>query len=161
MFSRQMNQMRLDLSIEPQGPLLIRSGRQGADPTRPNLECVRTSVDGRPSVYVPGSSLKGVMRAHAERLLRSEDLKITDLFDSEARQAFKGEDGVTTYAGSCPIGRTFGNLHVKGHVSVSDLIPGGHAPSGSEERSRQLDLANAVEQRNGVAIDRLLGSASA
>lgn len=161
MFSRQMNQIRLDLSIVPNGPLLIRSGRQGADPTRPNLECVRTTVDGKPSVFIPGSSLKGVMRSHAERLLRSEDLQITDTFSKDAAQAFdQGAPGVETYAGSCPLGRTFGNLHVKGHVSVSDLIPGGHAPSGSDERSRELERANAVEQRNGVGIDRLLGAAS-
>lgn len=161
MFSRQMNQIRLDLSIIPNGPLLIRSGRTGADPTRPNLECVRTTVDGKPSVFIPGSSLKGVIRAHAERLMRSEELKITDTFSKLAAQAFdQATPGVETYAGSCPLGRTFGNLHVKGHVSVSDLIPGGHAPSGSEERSKELERANAVEQRNGVAIDRLLGAAS-
>lgn len=159
MFSRQMNQIRIDLSITPNGPLLIRSGRQGADPTRPNLECVRTTVDGAPSVFIPGSSLKGVSRAHAERLMRSEGLEITDTF--ERSQAFRqGAPGVETYSKSCPLGRTFGNLHVKGHVSVSDLIPGGHAPPGSDERTAELAKANAVEQRNGVGIDRLLGSAS-
>ena len=69
MFSRQLNQIRIDLSLTPRAPLLIRSGRKGADPTRPELECVRTEWGGVKSVYIPGSSLKGVMRSHAERLL--------------------------------------------------------------------------------------------
>ena len=160
MFSRQFNQIRIDLSITPKGPLLIRRGRTGADPTRPDLECVRTSLDGRETVYVPGSSLKGVMRSHAESLLKTEGLAITDTFSRTAPQAFRqGVEGAEAYSGTCPLGRTFGNLHVKGRVGISDLLPGGRDPDGSPERAAQIDAANAVEQRNGVAIDRLLGSA--
>ena len=130
MFARQLNQIRIDLSISPRGPLLIRSGRKGADPSRPDLECVRTSVDGTPTVYLPGSSLKGVMRSHAERLLISEGVEITETFSKAGMQAFRQDvDGKTAYSGTCPLGRTFGNLHVKGHVAVSDLLPGGHDPS--------------------------------
>ncbi len=160
MFAQQLNQIRIDLSLTPRGPLLIRSGRQGADPTRPSLECVRTSFDGIKSVYIPGASLKGVMRSHAERLMKSEGLRITDTFSDKGRDHFNQKSsGVETYSGSCPLGRTFGNLYVKGHVSVSDLVPGGDSKAGSEDRRRQVELANAVEQRNSVAIDRLLGSA--
>jgi len=158
MFSQQLNQIRLDLSMTPRAPLLIRAGRKGADPTRPELECVRTAWGGTSSVYLPGSSLKGVMRSHAERLLLSEDVKITPTLpatDGGFRQSTPGSEA---YAGSSPLGRTFGNLCLKGHVSVSDHLPGAHEPEGSEERARQIALANAVEQRNGIAIDRLLGS---
>lgn len=161
MFARQINQMRLDFSIVPKGPLLIRSGRQGADPTRAQLECVRTTVDGQPSVYIPGSSLKGVMRSHAERLLTSEGLAITPTFDRAAQKAFNQKtSGDEAHRGTCPLGRTFGNLHLKSRTAVTDLLPGGHSPVGSDDRRRQLELANAVEIRNGVAIDRLLGSAA-
>ncbi len=160
MFSRQLNQIRIDLEITPRGPLLIRSGRKGADPTRPDLEAVRTAIDGVKSVYIPGSSLKGVVRSHSERLLLSEDVAITPTFDKDAVHAFNQKTpGREAYAGSSPLGRTFGTLHVKGHVGVSDHVPGGHEEPGSEARRRQLELANAVEQRNGVGIDRLMGSA--
>lgn len=159
MFSHQLNQIRVELSLTPQAPLLIRSGRKGADPTRPELECVRTAWGGARSVYIPGSSLKGVMRSHAERLLLSEEVKITPTFFQS--QAFNQRTaGDRAYAGSSPLGRTFGNLHLKAHVAVSDLLPGRFDPEGSAERERQIALANAVEQRNGVAIDRLLGSAA-
>lgn len=157
MFAKQLNQIAIDVAIEPRGPLAIRSGRQGPDPSRPDLECVRTGWGGGPSVYVPGSSLKGVMRSHAERLLRSEDLAITPTFTKTG--AFNQKSpGDAVYRGTCPLGRTFGTLHLKGHLAVSDHLPGAHEPEGSDERRRQIELANAVEQRNGVAIDRLLGS---
>lgn len=160
MFKQRFNQIRIDLSIEPRGPLLIRSGRQGAHPERPSLEAVRTTVDGEPTVFIPGSSLKGVLRSHAETLLRTEGLTITDPFDGEAQQRFSAKDPCTvTYPNSCPIGRTFGNVHLKGHVSVTDLIPGGREPSGSQARQHHVNRANRVERRNGVGIDRLLGSA--
>jgi CRISPR/Cas system CSM-associated protein Csm3 (group 7 of RAMP superfamily) len=159
MFSHQINQIRLDLSLTPRAPLLIRSGRKGADPTRPELECVRTAWGGARSVYIPGSSLKGVMRSHAERLLLSAEVKITPTFRRSS--AFnQWSDGESVYAGTSPLGRTFGSLHLKGHVAVSDLLPGRFDPEGSAERDLQITLANAVEQRNGVAIDRLLGSAA-
>ena len=81
MFAQQLNQIRLDLSLTPRAPLLVRTGRKGggADPTRPDLECVRTAWGGASSVYLPGSSLKGVMRSHAERLLLSEDVQVTQI----------------------------------------------------------------------------------
>lgn len=161
MFARQINQIRVDVSLAPAGPLLIRAGRQGIDPTRPDLECVRTSWGGRSSVYVPGSSLKGVLRSHAERLLLSEDVAIVSTFDRDAYSDLNQRTpGTVAYSRSCPVGRTFGTLHLKGHVGVSDHLPGGFDPPNSAERGRQVELANATEQRNGVGIDRLLGGAA-
>ena len=160
MFSRQLNQIRLDLSLTPRAPLLIRSGRKGADPTRPELECVRTEWGGQKSVYIPGSSLKGVMRSHAERLLLSEGVEITPTFPKEKSPFTQKTEGREAYAGSSPLGRTFGNLYLKGHVAVTDHLPGAHDPEGSPARAEQVERANTVEQRNGVAIDRLLGSAA-
>jgi CRISPR/Cas system CSM-associated protein Csm3 (group 7 of RAMP superfamily) len=105
-------------------------------------------------VYVPGSSLKGVMRCHAERLLTSLEVAITPTF--EGAQAFRQDTpGPEAYRGTCPLGRTFGNLHVQGRLSVSDLLPGADGEDGDAQR----ELANQTERRNGVGIDRLLGSA--
>ena len=55
-------ELHLDFAIEPRGPLLIKSGREaGADPTLPDMNFVRTyhPTLGE-TVYLPGSSLKGV-----------------------------------------------------------------------------------------------------
>lgn len=158
MFSRQLNQIRIELSITPKAPFLIRSGRKGADPTRPDLECMRTEWGGRKSVYIPGSSLKGVMRSHAERLLLSEEVKIKPTF---FKPPFDQKDrGEKVYAETSPLGRTFGTLGLKSHAAVSDHLPGAFAEPGSPERREEIEKANRVEQRSGAAIDRLLGSAA-
>jgi CRISPR/Cas system CSM-associated protein Csm3 (group 7 of RAMP superfamily) len=159
MFHRQLNRLQLELSLKPHGPILIRRGRAGADPTRPSLEWVRTTVDGEPSVYLPGSSLKGVLRSHAERLLRSEGLAITATFDEAARHALSQRTpGDEAHRETCPLGRTFGSLHLRSRLALSDLVPGGFDLPGSAARRAELERANATEDRNGVAIDRLLGS---
>jgi CRISPR/Cas system CSM-associated protein Csm3 (group 7 of RAMP superfamily) len=158
MFARELNRIRIDLSITPKGPILIRSGRQGVDPTRPDLEWVRTWLGDQRTVYLPGSSLKGVMRAHAERLLTTEGIAITPTFERREGAPNQKTPGDEAFRKTCPLGRTFGTLGMKGRVSVSDFIPGGHAEPGSPEREEQLRLANRTEPRNGVGIDRLLGS---
>lgn len=158
MFARELNRIRIDLSITPKGPILIRSGRQGVDPTRPDLEWVRTWVGDQRTVYLPGSSLKGVIRAHAERLLTTENIAITPTFERRDGAPNQKTGGAEAFRKTCPLGRTFGTLGIKGRVSVSDFIPGGHDDPGSPGRDEQIRLANRTEQRNGVAIDRLLGS---
>jgi CRISPR/Cas system CSM-associated protein Csm3 (group 7 of RAMP superfamily) len=161
MFARDLNRMRIELSITPKGPVLIRSGRQGADPTRPDLEWVRTWLGDRRTVYLPGSSLKGVLRAQAERLLTTEEIRITPTFAKRKEGAPNQKSpGDEAFRKTCPLGRTFGTLNVKGRVAVSDFLPGAQAAPGSPDHEEQMRLANRTEQRNGVGIDRLLGSVS-
>src|SRR5215213_10914643 len=65
---------RLGLTIRSDGPILIKAGETGgADPTRPDMEFVRTQHRGAAEIYIPGPSLKGVVRAQAERIARSLD----------------------------------------------------------------------------------------
>src|SRR5438067_979243 len=70
-----LNEATLDLELRPSSPLLIKSGEAGEvslDPLLPDMNFVRTRRPDRgEEVYVPGSSLRGVLRSHAERLLRS------------------------------------------------------------------------------------------
>src|SRR5204862_7823670 len=67
------NEATLSLSLTPDGPILIKAGEGEADPTRPDMSFVRTIRGGEETVYLPGSSLKGVLRAHCERLARTVD----------------------------------------------------------------------------------------
>jgi len=71
MHKQLVNQCIIHLSLVPKGPLLIKSGRQGADPTKADMEFVETYHQGEKSIYLPGSSLKGAIRAHAERIVRT------------------------------------------------------------------------------------------
>jgi CRISPR/Cas system CSM-associated protein Csm3 (group 7 of RAMP superfamily) len=71
MHKRLVNHCTIDLTLIPDGPILIKSGKEGADPTKPDMEFVETYHAGGKSIYLPGSSLKGAIRAHAERIVRT------------------------------------------------------------------------------------------
>lgn len=42
MHKRLVNHCTLDFSIHPVGPLLVKAGKEGADPTKPDMEFVET-----------------------------------------------------------------------------------------------------------------------
>jgi CRISPR/Cas system CSM-associated protein Csm3 (group 7 of RAMP superfamily) len=57
------------ITIEPSDPVLIKSGyatMDGAD-----MVPVSTFRNGKPVYYFPGSSFKGVLRSHLERIART------------------------------------------------------------------------------------------
>lgn len=162
MFKRLYNEATLKLCIEPEGPLLIKASESGADPTRPDMEFVRTVHRGRETVYLPGSTLKGVIRAHCERLARTVQsdevagqlsegrLSCDPLHESlSCSQQWEGSKGDAQseeiYRRSCFICRMFGNTRLAGRVRVTDAYP--DEPDGIR-----------TEERNGVAIDRVFGS---
>ncbi len=90
MHKRLVNELRLDFSIAPQGPLLIKSGQEaGADPTLLDMNFVRTTHGslGR-TVYLPGSSLKGAIRSYCEKIGRTVDLDVCNPL-----KQYKNDDG--------------------------------------------------------------------
>jgi CRISPR-associated RAMP protein (TIGR02581 family) len=156
-FKQLLNEAILDLSLEPVGPILIKSGESGGlDPTHPDMEFVRTNNQ----VLIPGSSLKGVVRAHAERIVRSlqpqvapgrgacdplrRDTSCGDRIDSMEKRQRLNVPADRKYAESCAICRLFGSTVVASRVRFADALPFGEPP--------------AIEERNGVAIDRVYGS---
>lgn len=64
MLKRQVNEARWTLRLETRGPLLIKKGNAQAEP-------VQTFVGGVPRYYIPGSTLRGVVRSHLERIIRT------------------------------------------------------------------------------------------
>lgn len=154
MHKRLLNEAILDLVVEPDGPVLVKAGDTGADPTRPDMEFVRTWRNGDQVVYLPGPSLKGVLRAHCERIARSLDAELacnpvadpgTKGSCSNRLDDGKDLDGPDVHARSCFICQMFGNTALAGHVRTADAYP--------------ADVeAVRVEQRDGVAIDRVFGS---
>ncbi|NPV30709.1 MAG: CRISPR-associated protein [Firmicutes bacterium] len=164
MFKQLYNEATLTLRIEPEGPMLIKAGEGGADPTRPDMEFVRTIYQGRETIYLPGSSLKGVIRAHCERLARTvqpddvagelskrrlscdplhEKISCSQQWEKEKEDlAGKAEE---IYRRSCFVCRLFGNTRLASRMRVTDAYPD------DPERVK-------TEERNGVAIDRVFGS---
>jgi len=158
MHKRLFNEAEIRFTIIPTGPILIKASEGGSDPTRPDMEFVRTHYAGRPDVpYLPGSSLKGVIRAHCERIVRTLDgdeqgrpLACDPLDDKKScnkrlekeKQSLNGE---RAHARSCFICQLFGNTALAGHLRTADAYP-------------EDVKAVRTEERDGVAIDRVFGS---
>lgn len=165
MLKLTLNRVRIDLRIEPVTPLLIKSGDKGAamlHPERPDLMFVRTGPPEAETVYIPGSSLKGIVRSAAERVLRTVGVACCDpLQHSSACHAEASKKGDETarreskeahpqaavYKMVCNACRTFGSQAIAARAAFADAYPPG------EDRS----AANRTERRNGVSIDRQTG----
>lgn len=154
MFQTLYNRALLKLTLTAESPLLVKSGRHGADPSLPDMEFVRTrDAKGRRTVFIPGSSFKGVVRSHAERLAKeSINDRICDPLD--LRQSCGGREAVKrasssheAYREHCRICRLFGSTALAGRARFLDLLP------------NPVEELIPTESRTGVGIDRLLGSA--
>lgn len=162
MHKRFVNHCTINLTISPCGPLLIKSGKEGADPTKPNMEFVETYHRGGRSIYLPGSSLKGAIRAHAERIVRTVGRTNFDAGDPELpwandpindkyeylkdkKDKQKKLPSYEVYQKSSFTDQMFGSTEIASRVRIEDAYP--------------VDTAQLkIEERNGVAIDRVFGS---
>jgi CRISPR/Cas system CSM-associated protein Csm3 (group 7 of RAMP superfamily) len=172
----------LSLTIVPNGPILVKAGESAsADPTLPDMEFVRTRRGGKQQIYIPGSSLKGVVRAQCERICRSLDrdgrdpnrddppladnplgrgasyeglsdmsfssgayfnsLKTTKTYD----ELSPSQQTALIYRRSSFVSQLFGNTSLAGRVRFADAYSDDIQPED-------------IEERNGVAIDRIYGS---
>lgn len=151
MHKARYNLLYLSLELSPRGPLLVKSGGVSADPSLPDMQFVRTYHPERgETVYVPGSSLKGVVRGFVEKVLRTLDDSdswrhacptFADDADSCGRKLSAGEmPSHEIYRRSCGACRIFGHTRLRGRASFTDLLP-----------TREV----RTEVRYGVAISRL------
>lgn len=137
--------------------MLVKSGKEGADPTKPDMEFVETYHEGGRSIYLPGSSLKGAIRAHAERIVRTVGYDTRDSKNSKRLWAsnplnLKEYDYLESYSETHDIykwssftDQLFGSTAIASRLRIEDAYP---------VDPKQLKL----EERNGVAIDRVFGS---
>ncbi len=168
MLKQLVNECIIDLTITPDGPILIKSGIPTL--SGPDMAFVTTWRNGRQEVYLPGSSLKGTLRSHAERIARTMDekkevLACNPFVESKDPDAFcghifeerKDKDGwpdkerrdqvnQLVYRESCPICRLFGSTWFAGRLATADAYAVGDAPK--------------KQQRDGVGIDRFTGGAA-
>jgi len=136
------NALRLEFSLTPRGPLLIKAGMTSPDPSLPDMQFVRTMTRQGHTIFVPGSSLKGVFRSFTEKVLRTHD-RACDPFDREracGKKLQEEEDTATLYRESCRACKIYGNTRLRGRMAFADLFPEGQLKT---------------ETRFGVAISRL------
>ena len=164
MLRKWLCQADIKIVIEPIDPVLIKSGYATIDDAK--MVPVSTFKGGERIYYFPGTSLKGVLRSHLERIARTlkqgsvcipyyDDPKKKDMIPVAAERKSHGcgfrsrgegkpNPSSAAYADSCAACRLFGSLKFGGRFSISDVYPlPGHGP--------------AVESRDGVAIDRFTG----
>lgn len=146
----------ISAALVAQAGLRIGRGGESAEPTATDLPILR-DAENRP--YVPGSSLRGVLRSQIERIVRGLEPNaghgrgacfpteengccLTKARIDSLRQTAKGNDAEfsrSVIEESCRICRVFGSSWLASRVRVSDLCVNG---------------PYRVEQRDGVAIDR-------
>lgn len=149
------------IEIEPVDPVLIKSGYATLDGA--DMVPVSTFRNGKRVHYLPGTSLKGVLRSHFERIARTlqpgsvclpyhdpnRNISIPVAAERKSygcgyRSRDEDDTAATAYADSCAACRLFGSLKFTGRFSIGDAYP--------------LELhPPAVESRNGVGIDRFTG----
>lgn len=159
MLKQLVNQCLIDLTITPDGPILIKSGLPTI--SGPDMAFVTTWRNGAQEVYLPGSSLKGTLRSHAERIARTLNpasacnpfgeanepgASCGLCFDARRKAKEQGLEGPRAYADSCLICRLFGSTWFAGRLATEDGYAVGKPPR--------------PEQRDGVGIDRFTGGAA-
>lgn len=171
MLKRTINHAAIELTIEPIDPLLIKSGQATVSGT--DMAFVQTYRFGAdPEPFIPGSSLKGVIRSYAEKIcrsLRQDPVPVCLPYvepgkerNGEQKQASCGLrieqinknkkdiriSATEAYRLSCPACRTFGSHGFIGRLATSDA----YLTESFKKNNKCL-----LELRDGVAIDRLTG----
>lgn len=190
MHKKLYNQAKIGFIISPVTPLSIKAGDTGADPSRPDMEFVRTHhIELGETVFIPGSSLKGVFRSYSEKLLRTvhldccnpvadnpsypaDEMGSCSNYFNKAKENIKGlaSNGPKIYklndrnqkmgGYSCYACQLYGSTAVSSHIRFTDAYPINPENPGEKMSFEQLVEQKKInlEKRDGVAIDRILGS---
>lgn len=144
---------RLESRLRLVGRLVTRTGLHvGAAASGQNIGNMPVLKDGRGLPFIPGSTLKGVLRSTLEALVQgasneSRGLWACNSLDEKlacgAHEA--GKRSLADMERHCAICRLFGSRIVASHVRASDAMLAEHRGG------------IPVELRDGVAIDRDLG----
>jgi len=152
-----LNTLTLKFTLEPNGPILIKSGKEdGANPTLPNMNFVRAThpKSGASTIYLPGASLKGVIRSHAERIIRTllgeqgccDPLNKQSACGDKSEFKQRGDDALPShkvYRTICPACQMFGHTVMASRFLIPDAYP--------------TNAIDVLPIRQMVAIDRRSG----
>lgn len=159
MHKKLLNEATFHLTIAAAGPLLVKSGTEGWDPTVPDMQFIRTRhARLGETIFIPGSSLKGTLRSYSEKIARTLDVFCCDPFEqgkdspsqscgkkAEDNRQDNESDGGKIYQASCVACRLYGSTAIAGRAAFADAYP-------------TTELKSHLTKRTAVAIDRVLGS---
>ena len=164
MHKRFVNHCTIEFTLSPCGPILIKSGKEGADPTKPQMEFVETYHQGGRSIYLPGSSLKGAIRAHAERIVRTvgsdrrssnpSQLWASNPLDLNGYQYLDEiKDTRELYRLSSFTDQMFGSVSIASRVRIEDAYP-------ADKTQLKSAPEQLVLQRTSTDLARDLGNSA-
>jgi len=139
-FERLERRIIISGVIEAVTPLHIGSGKPEIEIGGMEMPILK-DPSGQP--YIPGSSLKGKVRAEAERIARKMGMEVCEPPDVKKMCGSK-KDKVEDFCICCRIFGTAGNLSVASKVKFRDAYP--------------LEKVKTLLERTGIAIDRKTGT---
>jgi CRISPR-associated RAMP protein (TIGR02581 family) len=150
--------MKLKVKITPQTPLLVASGKT-FDVTRPDMEFVRVRTKEGDTVYVPGSSIKGVLRAGLEAILGESNTKICSASEKMCHEKQKKDPDTkkVPYRMHCPVCRMFGSGDLASRLDISDVFPFDLDDSNEDKKAKMENMEQMTTSRTGIKIDRKTG----
>lgn len=135
--------VKVKASMVNKTPLRIGRGKE----VRPGALDLAVERDYRDVVYIPGSSLKGVMRSFVEKIARAEGLYVCNPLNTASKKKEEEE-------GPCVVCGIFGGGGVKektiaSHISIFDAYPKGNVRTATRTRTaidrfRQAARAKAL-----------------
>ncbi|MCP4158114.1 MAG: hypothetical protein GY757_60990 [bacterium] len=163
MFKTTHNMMKLKVKITPKTPLLVASGKT-MDVTRPDIEFVRVNTPVGETVYIPGSSLKGVLRGGMEALLTEVDTLEPAVCSTSEKmchnmdknKSSKGNNELP-YKEHCAVCRLLGSGDLAARMEITDVFPYRLEAPPEEKKSRIEKINTLMSARTGIKIDRKTG----
>lgn len=161
MFKTTRNLMKLKIKITPKTPLLVSSGKT-FDVTRPDMEFFRLDTPWGETIYIPGSSIKGVLRAGLEAVL-GENKKFSEYkccTSEKMCHEIKTKNMRTNkvpFQEHCPVCRIFGSGDLASRLEISDVFPydADDEPEAKEKKIKETN--KMMSSRTGIQIDRKTG----
>lgn len=169
-----LNHAVLRLRLKPKEPILVKSGVTSplAEVDDSPIMTRRRDSNGKEELipFIPGTSLKGVLRSHFERVAKTVSIgAVCNVFKPDCCSSLYGpiiknvgkkveekeevekeyiSKSALGYQYSCPSCKIFGSLIFAGRMNISDAYPDSdHMP------------VYQGEIRDGVGIDRVTGGA--
>lgn len=163
MFKTTHNMMKLKVKITLKTPLLVASGKT-MDVTRPDIEFIRINTPIGETVYIPGSSLKGVLRAGMEALLAEQDKLTPAVCSASEKMCHELPDNKKEkiknklpYKNHCPVCRLFGSGDMAARLEIADVFPYHLEDSPTDKKTKIEKMKGLMSARSGIKIDRKTG----
>jgi len=165
MFRVIYNKAKISYKLSPETALLIKS-QETMDPSLPDMSFVRIFSPWGETIYIPGSSIKGVFRSTSEAILKTFGKNVCS--SVEPKENCASEDNKKTkdipkddklpYKFYCAACKTYGSIEMAGRVCFSDLYPWEENDNENERKKKIEELLKYTSVRPGVAIDRKKGN---